>query len=48
MLLNGFNSIAGASGGEPTRWRQQWRDTSPIEINGKKEKKGEEGGKHLS
>jgi len=46
VLLNGLNGIAGASGGESTRWRKQRRDTCPIEIDGEQEKKGKERGEH--
>ena len=37
MLLDGFHGIAGTRGSEPARWRQQWRDAGPIEIDGKEE-----------
>jgi hypothetical protein len=47
MLLDGFHCIAGASGSEPTSRWQQGRNASPIEVNGKKEEIGEEGGKHF-
>ena len=47
MFLDGLYGIAGACRGESTRWREEWRDTSPIEVDGKEEEKGKERGEHL-